>query len=380
MRVLLVTHHAPPHIGGVENLAEMEARALAAAGHEVVWVASRSGGKGNTQPLPEAVRLVQVPAWHVFERWGEIAYPLFSPSLLWTLWREVGRCDVLHAHGFVFLDSWLALLMGWLRNKRRILTDHGGLLRYRSRLATWTLRLGIETLGRSSARSAERLVAYNLRVQRLLERLAGTTEKSLFLPNPVNRDLFYPADEAQRQRIRAELGWEDERPKVVFVGRLVADKGIDCLLEAADPAFDLVFCGPASGASIERLKQHDAEYLPPRSQSELADLYRAADVLALPSWNEGFPVVIQEALACGLPVVTTEDEGYQPYAGLPGLGFCAATAGAFRETLLQVLGDRPCVESGPSEILPDPADWLGRLYAGMLSAQPTSLTEQAPVR
>jgi glycosyltransferase involved in cell wall biosynthesis len=50
---------------------------------------------------------------------------------------------------------------------------------------------------------------------------------------------------------------------------------------------------------------------------ELAALYRACDVFALPSTAEGFPLTVQEAMASGLPVVTSDDPGYAPY-GLDG--------------------------------------------------------------
>ena len=140
MRVLILTHHAPPHIGGVQYLADLEVRALADAGHEVVWVTSRSSGKGEVPPYPDSVRIVHVGASHLLERWFAIAYPLFYPSLIWVLWREVGRCDVMHAHGFVFLNSWLAIVFGWLRGRKKALTDHGGLLRYRSWIGTFALR------------------------------------------------------------------------------------------------------------------------------------------------------------------------------------------------------------------------------------------------
>ena len=46
-----------------------------------------------------------------------------------------------------------------------------------------------------------------------------------------------------------------------------------------------------------------------RKGQSLAELYQAADLLLIPSYGEGFPLVIQEAMACGLPVITTENCG-----------------------------------------------------------------------
>lgn len=339
MRFLLVSHVAPPHIGGVENLVLAEARTLAAAGHSVVWVTSDAGGAGQVPEPQPNVRIVRIRAWHVLERRCRIAFPLFAPSLLWHLWREVGAADVVHAHGLVFLPSPVAMCFARLRGKWSICTDHGGLLRYRWSLLTFGLRILFETLGRVTAHAANRLIAYNADVERLLCRLAGDRSKVVFLPNPVDATLWRPPTAEERAAARASLGW-DERPRVLCIARLLPHKGIDVLLDAQDPAWRLVFCGPGEQAMREHIRARGGECLEPRPQAELRTLYHAADVFALPSHNEGFPVTVQEALACGLPVLTSDSPAYEPYRGTPGLHLCPPVAGAVREHLRRLLREQ----------------------------------------
>src|SRR5262249_38859178 len=148
------------------------------------------------------------------------------------LWRELGRCDCVHAHGFVFMNSVLALVTAWLRQRPSILTDHGGVQQFDSRLKSLLLRFGVETVGRLSARLATRLVSYNTRILRLLERLAGRDAQAMFLANPVDWELFHPPSPEQRRCARARLGWTEARPKVLFVSRLVPEKGVSLLLGA----------------------------------------------------------------------------------------------------------------------------------------------------
>ncbi|MCU0862859.1 MAG: glycosyltransferase family 4 protein [Planctomycetes bacterium] len=352
MRFLLTSHHAPPHIGGVENLVLAEAIALLEAGHDVTWITSDGTGAGQQPPDHPRLRIERIPAWHWPERAFHIAFPLYAPSLLWRTWRAVGAADVVHAHGLVFLASPVACLFARLRGKWSLCTDHAGLLRYRFWPGTLFLRVLFSTIGRLTARCANRLIAYNGDIELLMRNLCGDDSKVQFVPNPVDPTRFCPPAPGEREAARRALGW-DERPRVLCVGRLLPHKGIDVLLAAQEPGWRLVFCGPGEESMREHIRAGGAECLAPRPQGELRQLYHAADAFALPSYNEGFPVVVQEALACGLPVLTSDAPAYAPYRGTPGLHLCAPEAKVVQQRLRELLAvPRPSLASSPIAVAP----------------------------
>lgn len=336
MHVLLVSHHAPPHIGGVENLVLMEARAFLAAGHTVTWITSNGRGAGRPIEPHEGLTIRRVWAWHIVEKLVSIAYPLFLPTLIWWLWRAVGKADLVHVHGLVFPGSPTASVIARMRNTQCICTDHGGILKYNSWFANFAMHTLMATLGRVTARCCHKLIPYNHDVEALLVRLSGRPGKVQFLANPVDVSMFEPPTAEQRQAARTELGW-DERPRVLCVSRLLPHKGVDILLEAQDDSFELVFCGPGTPQMCEHIREQGATCLQPRPHADILKLYQASDVFALPSHNEGFPVVIQEALACGLPVVTSDLPAYASYRDTPGLYLCQPKAEIVRDQIRTVL-------------------------------------------
>lgn len=364
-RVLIVSHHGLPHVGGVEVLVDAEIQALAAAGCEVTHVTSNLLGDAQTPRYPANVRVIRVPAWHVLERRARLAYPIFHPKLWPILWREVSRVDVVHAHGFIFLSSVAALLIAKMRKKSTRLTDHGGIMPLKNRLLNLVMQTAAKTLGRLTSRRADRLIAYNVRVLCDLEYVAGRKNKSQFLPYPTQAALFHPPTQTERAAARADLGWSDGKPRVLFVGRITADKGVLLLLDALDPRFELAVCGPGNPDILGPLPRPGMIYLPPRPQRELVKLYRAADVLALPSvpGREGFPLVVREALASGLKVVMSYEWGYEPYRRLPNLAFTDMNPTSLRAALLTAL-DQPFDPTAPSsDLCPTPQEWIERLYA-----------------
>jgi D-inositol-3-phosphate glycosyltransferase len=367
MKVLLLAHYLPPHQGGVEVLVDREARLLAAAGHEVVLLAS-DAGQGEPPRYPAGVRVCRVRCWNGLERRCHVPWPVFAPSLLPLLWRYLRWCDVAHVNGLLYLNSFLTLVLARALGKPTVLTEHIGLAWYPPGLKRATQWAAMASLGRLAARLAGRCIGYHERVVALLRRLAGPRRWVSYLCNPLERGLFRPPTEEERRQARAALGWDDGRPRVLFVGRIIPRKGIDLLLRARDPQLELVFCGPGDPSLLGDL-QGGSRYLPPRSRADLVRLYHAADVLAQPSRSEGGLVLVaQEALACGLPVLLGEDAGLARYRRCAGLHFAPLAPEAIRGTLLEILRRRPApITPMPGEapldsFCPDDATWLQALY------------------
>jgi D-inositol-3-phosphate glycosyltransferase len=377
VRVLFVSHYALPHVGGIEVAIDAMARELARRGHDVVHVASDAVREGERGEDARPYRVVRVPAANVLEERSGAPWPLFGPRLLSKLRSELARADVLHAHGFLYLSSLAALLLA--RASRpgvaRVLTEHVGHVPYESRLLDRSEALAIATLGRAAARSAQVLVHFNDKVADELVRLAPSARLAR-IPNGVDLERFRPAESDERAGLRRDLGW-DERPRVLFVGRLVAKKGLDLALAAgavAGRAFELVLAGP--GRIAEGVGP-DVRVLGAVPPDDMAGLYRAADALVLPSRGEGFPLSVQEAMASGLPAVLVDDPAYRPH--LAGAG----------EGARLVAPEPPAIAAALSELLSDPdalaragrdatahararfshaaaADAHERLYAGLL--------------
>jgi D-inositol-3-phosphate glycosyltransferase len=129
----------------------------------------------------------------------------------------------------------------------------------------------------------------------------------------VDLDVFRPGD---RRAARATLGLPLDEHVVVFVGRIQPLKAPDVLLRAAAKLqrVRIVIAGGPSGAGLaapDGLVRLAGElgiaarvtFLPPQSREDLARLFQAADLVAVPSYSESFGLVAVEAQACGTPVV-----------------------------------------------------------------------------
>ncbi len=111
---------------------------------------------------------------------------------------------------------------------------------------------------------------------------------------------------------------EDDRPMLLFAGRLLALKGIDTLLKAMvrlDAHVRLVLAGPgdpspwtsyADGLGLDRDRY---EFLGPVPYPMMPSLYRSADAVVLPSFSESCPMVALEAMACGTPLIAASAGG-----------------------------------------------------------------------
>ncbi len=331
MRILFLSQYALPHLDGISSAVDGLSRELARRGHEVVHVASdagleeaaEQGGAVAASAGAGAPRVVHVPATNFLENLLEVPYPLFSPQLLAVLRREIAAADVVHGHGFLFMSSVGGLWWARLRQAcgrrapLRVLTEHVGHVPYSNPILDLFEAATVASVGRLCALSSEAIVTLNDRVSGEMAAIAPG-RPALRIPNGIDVDRYRPPEPGEREALRGRLGW-DARPRVLFVGRLVAKKGLDVALAAAaaaEGAFELVVVGPGRPGPLPP----EASYLGPMPKERVAELYRAADAFLLPSRAEGFPVTVQEAMASGLPAVVSGDESYAPYRDGAGEG------------------------------------------------------------
>ena len=150
--------------------------------------------------------------------------------------------------------------------------------------------------------------------------IPAATDKMILLLNGYNEDIFY-LDDVDREELLAsyEVPYDGERI-VLFAGKLTNFKGVDTLLRAVaryeDEHPDVITLLAGSGEERENLDALKEElglqrtyFLGHQLQDDLRNLYNIADIFTMPSRREPFGLVALEAMACGLPVVATNQGG-----------------------------------------------------------------------
>ena len=147
-------------------------------------------------------------------------------------------------------------------------------------------------------------------------------QRLFFSPHCIDNDLFRAASDAARQQRSHTHGATGKAPRILFVGKLVAGKRPVDVIRAAQLAsrrigpVEVVFAG--AGDQEPHLRHVAGETGVPTTflgfvnQSQLPAAYGAADVIVLPSAGETWGLVVNEAMACGVPAVVSEAVGCAP--------------------------------------------------------------------
>jgi D-inositol-3-phosphate glycosyltransferase len=336
--VLLVAHHYPPHIGGLGLVVQKQAESLAENGYQVVVLTSRYGRVRDTDRGATGIQVIGVPCSHLLEKVFNIPFPLFSIGLIWRAWKQIRAAHVVHIHDVFYLSSWVAGVLAVLLHKPMLVTQHVAIVDHSSRLVMLVQRVVYATVGRWLFARARKVVVYNQNVQSFLRSLGVPQERILFLANGIDTAAFRPAAQQERAAIRQHFGLPQGRSLALFVGRLVEKKGYHLLLAARDPAYDLVFVGPGPIPKDGRVE--GVHWLGPLDQNQTAQLFRACDLFAFPAVGEIFTLVMQEAMASGLPVLTTDDPAYIGSMVAGTVVLCRRDADSIRNRIKAMFEDR----------------------------------------
>ena len=237
---------------------------------------------------------------------------------------EPGYYDIVHSH------YWLSGQVGWLARDRwavpLVHTAHTLAAVKNAALADGDApEPPLRAVGEQQVvDEADRLIVNTEHEAQQLVSLHKADRARIDVVHPgVDLETFTPGDQ---QAARAALGLAPDELILAFVGRIQPLKAPDVLLRAAArltgrlPNLRVLVAGGPSGTGLaepdtlvrlaEELTISDrVTFLPPQSREQLVSVYRAADLVAVPSYSESFGLVAVEAQACGTPVVAASVGG-----------------------------------------------------------------------
>lgn len=292
MKLLLQTRTYWPKLGGIETVARLLAREFRAAGHETV-VLTETPGAAEEDGIA-ALRRASLP-------------------------QRVAALKA--ADAVLLLGMSLRFLPLPLLLRRRTLVSH----------QTWYGTGATASLKRAASR-----LTRNIAASRAIAEALGAP--ATVIPNPYDDRLFFERRDLERDR------------ELVFVGRLVPDKGLLLLIEALaqlardrlHPTLVIIGSGPqepavraaAAAAGVDR----QIEWVGPMWGEKLACTLSRHRVLVVPSlWNEPFGIVALEGAACGCTVVGSNGGGLPEAIGPCGRTFPNGDATALAQALRAAL-------------------------------------------
>ena len=297
LKIAMLGHkRIPSREGGIEIVVEELCTRMAELGHDVTCY-NRKGhhvsGKDFDNEVSDTYKGIKIKNVFTIDKRGIAA---MTASVTGAIAAAFGKFDVVHFHAE---GSCAMLWLPKLFRKRCIATIHG-LDHQRAKwgkLASTYIMLG----EKCAVKFADEIIVLSEGVQKYFMDTYG--RKTQFIPNGVNRPVLRKAD-----IIKEKFGLEKDS-YLLFLGRLVPEKGIRYLLEAfkqVQTDKKLVIAGGSSdteefAAELKELAKNDARILFTGfvQGDELDELYSNAYLYVLPSDLEGMPLSLLEAMSYG---------------------------------------------------------------------------------
>lgn len=328
MKILFSSFAYAPSVGGIETVSALLARAFVAAGHDIVLLTETPGSSAPEEPFP-VIRHPTLPQLREYLRW----------------------CDVVFQNNITLRHLIPALLM-----RRRALLVHQTWIRNIRGAIGWNDRIKRALLPRVKNVAISRAIAQDLATQ------------AEIIGNPYRDEVFKLLPGIARDR------------DIIFVGRLVSDKGADALLAALaqlnQPKRSLTIVGAGPEETSLRTLAHelklDVTFTGAKSGADLAELLNRHQIIAIPSrWREPFGVVALEGIACGCIPVGSAEGGLPEAIGPCGVTFANGDVEQLARMLRDLLFDSSCREklreAAPAHLEQFRAAAVARRYLHLLA-------------
>lgn len=300
VKVLVATHYFSTHKGGVEIVAgELNRELIKRHGYQLTWMAS------DASPPPPSFpgTATSLRCSNLTERLLGFPMPLPLPSAFRAMWQQVRNADVLMVHDSLYLTNVLAAFFARRRRIPVVVVQHIGQVPYANVVLRSIMKLANAVIADTMLARADKVVFISGLTQQFFSRRVHFRREPALILNGLREDL--PGSEAHGASERT--GPQPIR-EALFVGRFVEKKGLNVirLLAQRLPHIRWRLCGWGA-ISPESWGLSNVEVVRNAGPTELARHYRSADLLVLPSTGEGLPLVVQEALCFGCPVMSSDE-------------------------------------------------------------------------
>ena len=305
IKLLMVTHYFDSHPGGIEIVARNLYHGFVQRQCPVDWAAaavSPAHGEG------ELGTVLPLKSWNGVEQAMGVPFPVPSPSALIKLKKAIDGADLVLMHDCLYLTNIAAMVMSRLQRKPVIIVQHVGMVPYKNPVLRLMMKFANGVIARRMLAAASQVVFISDITRKYFDAVKFRRTPQLVF-NGTDTDVYRPvSSETEKSRLREKLGLPLDRKIALFVGRFVEKKGLRVLREMAalTPEIQWTFAG-SGPLDPGNWGLPNIQVCTGLKGAAVADLYRAADVFVLPSTGEGLPLVIQEALSCGVPVVCTDE-------------------------------------------------------------------------
>ncbi len=344
-----IAHVAPeyyPVIGGVGQVVRELAERQIKEGHDVSVFVPDWDKKERMSIKSEVINGVKVfRCRHIMQ----IAnFSTIWPSVLVKLIK--GNFDIIHSHNFGHLHVFLSAIASKLTKARHIHTTHCPWSdAKRSTLGKIGLFISYNIFSRWVLRTADAIIAITPWEIEQIKKYGGLKNKITVIPNGMSKEFFIRIrdnDFKKKNKI------QEDKKIILFLGRLNQTKGPDQFVKIAKlilPERKNVFFvirGPDEGmkSTVKKMIGNEKNILlldKTLDKKELIKTYQSADIYVMPSYREGLPLTLFEAMASGLPIVATPVNGipYELKDGVNGLLFNYEDIEGFKKGIINLLDD-----------------------------------------